>query len=74
MLARLYLFKDNVHYHMGRAPNRQFMERVESIAKSVKSVLGVHDLKAEYIDTNIVHAGFPAEVAKGTPIKEADRI
>lgn len=41
---------------------------------SVKGVLGVHDLKAEYIGPNVVHTGFHIEVAKGTPIEEADRI
>jgi len=70
----LYLFKDNVHYLVGRAPSREFMEKVESIAKSVKHVLGVHDLRAEYVGPNIVHTGFHIEVAEGTPIEEADRI
>jgi len=73
-LSGLYLLKDNVHYLVGRSPNSQFMERVESTAKSVKGVLGVHDLKAEYVGPNIVHTGFHIEVAKGTPIEEADRI
>jgi len=73
-IGGLYLFKDNVHYLVGRAPSRKFMEKVESAAKSVKGVLGVHDLKAEYIGPNIVHTGFHIEVAKGTPIEEADRI
>ncbi len=70
----IYLLKDNVHYLVGRAPSKQFMEKVESTAKSVKDVLGVHDLKAEYVGPNIVHTGFHIEVAKGTPIEEADRI
>jgi len=70
----LYLFKDNVHYLVGRAPSREFMEKVELTVKSVKGVLGVHDLKAEYVGPNVVHAGFHIEVAKGTPIEEADRI
>jgi len=70
----LYLFKDNVHYLVGRAPSKQFMEKVESTAKSVEGVLGVHDLKAEYVGPNVVHTGFHIEVAKGTPIEEADRI
>jgi len=74
VLGGLYLFKDNVHYLVGRAPNREFMEKVESTAKSVKGVLGVHDLKAEYVGPNVVHTGFHIEVAKGTPIEEADRI
>lgn len=50
------------------------MERVELAAKSAKGVLGVHDLKAEYLGPNIVHAGFDIEIRKGTPIEEADRI
>jgi len=73
-LGGLYLFKDNVHYLVGRAPSSEFMEKVELTAKSVKGVLGVHDLKAEYVGPNLVHTGFHIEVAKGTPIEEADRI
>jgi cation diffusion facilitator family transporter len=70
----VYLFRDNVHYLVGRAPNREFLEKVEATAKSVTGVLGVHDLKAEYVGPNMVHAGFHIEVAKGMPIEEADRI
>jgi len=70
----LYLFKENFHYLVGRAPGREFMEKVESTAKSVKGVLSVHDLKAEYVGPNVVHTGFHIEVAKGTTIEEADRI
>jgi len=73
-LGGFYLFKDNVHYLLGKAPDPQFMERVELAAKSVKGVLDVHDLKAEYVGPNIVHAGFHIEVARGTLIEEADRI
>jgi len=69
-----YLFKDNVHYLVGKAPTREFMEKIESIAKSVKGVLGIHDLKAEYVGPDMVHTGFHIEVAKGTTIEEADRI
>jgi len=73
-LSGLYLFRDNVHYLVGRAPSREFIEKLESTAKSVKGVLGVHDLKAEYVGPNVVHTGFRIEVAKGTLIEEADRI
>jgi len=52
----------------------KFMARVESAVKSVNGVLGVHDLKAEYVGPNIVHAGFHIEVARGTSIEQADRI
>jgi len=74
LISGLYLLKDNVHYLVGKAPGREFMEKVESTAKSVEGVLGVHDLKAEYVGPNMVHAGLHIEVARGTPIEEADRI
>lgn len=73
-LGGLFLAKDNVHYLVGKAPGSQFMRNLESAARSVKDVLGVHDLKAEYVGPNVVHAGFHIEVARGTPIEEADRI
>jgi len=73
-LGGLYLFKDNVHYLVGRAPRKEFMEKVELMAKSVNGVLGVHDLRAEYVGPGIVHTGFHIEVAKGTAVEEADRI
>ena len=73
-ISGLYLFKDNVHYLVGKAPSKAFMEKIETVANSVEGVLGVHDLKAEYIGPNIVHTGFHIKVAKGTPIEEADRI
>jgi len=73
-ISGLYLFKDNVHYLVGRAPTRHFLERVELTAKSVKGVLDLHDLKAEYVGPGIVHTGFHIEVARGTLIEEADRI
>lgn len=74
VFSGLYIFKDNVRYLVGRAPGREFIEKVEMTAKSVKGVLGIHDLKAEYVGPNIVHAGLHIEVARGTPIEEADRI
>nr|MDO8081343.1 cation diffusion facilitator family transporter [Candidatus Freyarchaeota archaeon] len=73
-ISGVYLFKDNFHYLVGRAPSKQFMEKVKLTAKSVRGVLGVHDLRAEYVGPDIIHTGFHIEVAKGTPIEEADRI
>lgn len=73
-LGGVYLFKDNVHYLIGRAPEKEFLQKVELTAKSVKGVLGVHDIKAEYVGPDIVHTGFIIEVARDTLIEEADRI
>jgi cation diffusion facilitator family transporter len=74
IFSGLYLFKDNVSYLIGKSPGIEFVKKVESTAKSVKGVLGVHDLKAEYVGPKVVHAGLHIDVAKGTPIEEADRI
>lgn len=72
-LIGVKIFKDNVDYFLGRAPSKEFMEKIESTTKSVKGVLGVHDLRAEYIGPNVVHTDFHIEVVRGTPIEE-DRI
>lgn len=40
----------------------------------MKGVLGIHDLRAEYVGPDMVQTGFHIEVAKGTTIEEADRI
>jgi len=74
VLGGLYLFRDNFHYLVGKAPNREFLGRLESTARSVDGVLSVHDLRAEYVGPNAVHAGLHIEVARGTSIEEADRI
>lgn len=70
----IYLLKDNVHYLVGRAPNHEFFEKLELTAKSVEGVLGVHDLKAEYVGPDIIQASLHVEVEKGTSIENADRI
>jgi len=70
----IYHFRDNVHYLVGRAPDRAFMERLERPTRAVPGVPGVHDLKAEYVGPGVVQAGFHTDVRRGTLIEEADRI
>ncbi len=70
----LYLFKDNVHYLVGRSPGGEFVQKVELAARSVNGVLGVHNLRAEYVGPDVIQASFRIEVAKGTLIEDADRI
>lgn len=50
------------------------MEELELTIRSVKGVLGVHDLRAEYVGPNVIHAIFHIEVARETSLEEADRI
>jgi cation diffusion facilitator family transporter len=68
------LFIENFNYLLGRSPEPDYLAKIEDLARSVPGVLGVHDLQAEYIGPNVVHAGMHIEVAGGTIIEEADRI
>ena len=68
------LFRENLSFLLGRSPGPEFLKTIESIARSVEGVLGVHDLRAEYIGPDTVHIGMHIEVQKGSPIEEADRI
>ena len=68
------LFRENWSLLLGRSPGTEYLERIKATALSVPGVLGVHDLRAEYIGPEIVHAGLHIEVQRGIPIEEADRI
>lgn len=68
------LFLENWGLLLGRSPGPEYLARIERLARSVPGVLGVHDLRAEFIGPDVVHAGMHIEVQRGTPIEEADRI
>lgn len=68
------LFRENLCFLLGRSPGPEFIAKVESLARSVEGVLGVHDLRAEYIGPDTVHTGMHIEVRRGLPIEEADGI
>ncbi len=68
------LFRENLSFLLGRSPGHEFLKTIENIALSVDGVLGVHDLRAEYIGPDTVFAGMHVDVKRGTPIEEADRI
>lgn len=70
----LQLFRLNFHYLVGRAPEMSLLEKVESTAKSVEGVLGIHDLRAEYIGPDIIYTGFHIVVDEDLSVREADRI
>ncbi len=67
------LWWDNAKNLMGHSPEKDFYQRVEQMAKSVKGVVGVHDLRAEMIGGQ-VHLEIHIEVPRGMTIEEADRI
>ncbi len=68
------LFRENLCFLIGRSPGTEFLATVESLARSVEGVLGVHDLRAEYVGPDTVHTGMHIDVQPGTVIEEADRI
>lgn len=68
------LFRENLSFLLGRSPGPEFLKNIENLARSVKGVLGVHDLRAEYVGLDTVHAGMHIDIQKGTPIEDADRI
>ena len=43
-------------------------------ARAVPGVLGVEDLRAEFVGPGVVHAGLRVRVARGTPIEQASAI
>ncbi len=68
------LFRENLSFLLGRSPGPEYLNKIENITRSVDGVLGVHDMRAEYIGPDTVHVGMHIEVKRGLPIEEADRI
>jgi cation diffusion facilitator family transporter len=68
------LFRENLSFLLGRSPGSEFLAKIENLTRSVEGVLGVHELRAEYVGPDALHVGMHIEVLRGTPIEEADRI
>lgn len=68
------LFRENVHYLIGKTPGKDFLEKVQSATMSVDGVIGIHDLKAELVGPNIIHADFCIDVAGNISVRDADII
>jgi cation diffusion facilitator family transporter len=68
------LLRENLSVLLGRSPGSEVLAKVEGLARSVEGVLGVHELRAEYIGPDTVRAGLHIEVQRGLPIEEADRV
>jgi len=68
------LFIENFNLLLGQSPDSEYMANLESLARSVPGVMGVHDVRAEYIGPETVHAGLHIEVEPGTSVEEANRI
>ncbi len=47
------LAKENIKYLMGEAPSEEIFNKLESVATSVKGVIGVNDIRAHLLGSNI---------------------
>lgn len=68
------LLRENASMLLGRAPAPEYLVRLEQVARSVPGVVGVHDIRAEYVGPDSVHAGMHLELAAETSVSDADRI
>jgi cation diffusion facilitator family transporter len=68
------LFRDNARILMGRAPGREFFERVEQLARSVPAVKAVHDLRAEYVGPDTIHLTIHVEVEPTLTVAEGEEV
>ena len=55
-------------------PGLEFLAEFKRLTRSVPSVLKVHDLRAQHIGPDAIHAGVHSVIQSGLHIEEADRI
>jgi ferrous-iron efflux pump FieF len=68
------LFRENLSLLIGRSPDPAFMQRIKNVVLETPGVLGLHDLRAEYVGPESVHADMHIEVKRGLPVEEGDEI
>ncbi len=68
------LFRENFGYLLGQAPEPAVLQEIRDLAESVPGVQGVHELRAEYVGPETLHAGLHIEVDGGLAVREANRI
>ena len=68
------VFRENASYLLGRSPEPEYLREMEEAACAVPGVLGVENLRAEYIGPDTVHAGMHLLVDPDLTVREADRI
>ena len=73
-VSALGLFRENASFLLGRSPGKECIDNLERTARSVPGVLGVHDVRAEYIGPDVVHAGMHLAVPADMPVSEANKI
>lgn len=73
-VTAMRLFRDNARILMGRAPGREFFEKVERLARHVPAVAAVHDLRAEYVGPENIHLTIHVEVEPTLTVAEGEEV
>jgi cation diffusion facilitator family transporter len=68
------LFRENSSVLLGQAPDPETMARLEEAARTVSGVLGVHELRAEFIGPGVAHATVHVQVAGAITVAEGHAI
>lgn len=68
------LFRENLSFLLGRAPDAEFMRKLAEAARSVPGVIGLNDMRAEYIGPDVVHADVHIEVSATLTVAEGHQI
>jgi cation diffusion facilitator family transporter len=68
------LARENLSYLVGRSPGPEALTALESIALHTNGVVGVHELRAQYIGPDSIFAVLHINIPRGTPIEQADDI
>ena len=74
VVSAVGLFRENASFLLGRSPGPAYIADLERTAGSVPGVLGVHDVRAEYVGPDAVHAGLHLEVSGQMSLSEANTI
>ena len=68
------LFMDNARVLMGRAPGREFFDKVEELARTVPAVKAVHDLRAQYVGPDTIDLSIHVEVEPTLTIADGEEV
>ena len=68
------LFRDNARVLMGRAPDREFFQGIESLARTIPAVKAVHDLRAEYVGPDTVTLSLHVEVDPTMTVADGEEV
>jgi len=68
------LFGENASYLLGKAPPEEYFENLRTMARAVPGVLDVHDIKAEYVGPEVIHADLHIRVAPTLTVVQAHAI